>query len=81
MKYYQNESRFNGVYSRDNLSKLIKDGANVINLDEYAVVGTRWTALYVKNNETFIYWNIYFDTFGVEHISKMKLKNFEYKQI
>ena len=72
MKYYQ--SRFNGVYSRDNLSKLI-------NLDEYAVVGTHWTALYVKNNETFIYWNIYFDTFGVEHISKMKLKNFEYKQI
>ena len=24
-KYYQNESRFNGVYSRDNLPK-IKDG-------------------------------------------------------
>ena len=25
-KYYQNEPRFNGVYSRDNLSK-IKDGS------------------------------------------------------
>ena len=33
-KYYQNESRFNGVYSRNNLPKL-KDGAYVINLDEY----------------------------------------------
>ena len=25
-KYYQNELRFNGVYSRDNLPKNIKDG-------------------------------------------------------
>ena len=32
-KYYQNEPRFNGVYSIDNLPK-IKDGAYVINLDE-----------------------------------------------
>ena len=32
-KYYQNEPRFNGVYSRDNLLK-IKDGAYVVNLDE-----------------------------------------------
>ena len=33
----QNEGRFNGVYSRDNLPKTIKDGAYVINLDEYFV--------------------------------------------
>ena len=32
---YQNEPRFNGVYSRDNLSKM-KVGAYVINLDEYS---------------------------------------------
>ena len=25
-KYYQNEPRFNGVYSRDNLPNKIKDG-------------------------------------------------------
>ena len=37
MKYYENESRFNGVYSRDNLSK-IKDGAYVINLDEFLIL-------------------------------------------
>ena len=36
-KYYQNESRFNGVYSRDNLPK-IKNGAYVINLDEYLIL-------------------------------------------
>ena len=39
-KNYQNELRFNGVYSRKNLPKKIKDGAHVINLDEYADVGT-----------------------------------------
>ena len=39
MKYYENESGFNGVYSRDNLSK-IKDGAYIINLDEYSDIGT-----------------------------------------
>ena len=33
-KYYLNERKFNGVYSRNNLPK-IKDEAYVINLDEY----------------------------------------------
>ena len=39
-KYYNNESRFNGVFSRNNLPKKIKDGAYIINLDEDADVGT-----------------------------------------
>ena len=34
--YYQMEPRFIGVYSRDNLPDKIKDGAYVINLDEYS---------------------------------------------
>ena len=33
---YQNEPIFNGVFSRNNLPLKIKDGAYVINLDEYA---------------------------------------------
>ena len=33
-KYYKNEPRFNGVFSRNNLPKKIKDGTYVINLDE-----------------------------------------------
>ena len=37
-KYYQNEPRFNNVYSIDSLSK-IKDGVCVINLDEYSDIG------------------------------------------
>ena len=39
-KYYQNEPRFNGAYSRDNLPEKIKDGAYIINFDEYADVDT-----------------------------------------
>ena len=68
-KYYQNEPKFNGVYSRDNLPNKIKDGAYAINLDEYSDIGSHWIALYVKNNDI-----AYFDSFGVEHIPK-KLKN------
>ena len=68
-EYYQNEPRINGVFSRDNLSNNnnIKNGAYVINLDEY--LGTHWVALYV-NNKTITY----FDSFGVEHIPKEIMK-------
>ena len=62
-KYYQNEPRFNGVYSKCNLPKNIKNEAYVINLDEYADVGAHWIALYVLNFEI-----NFFDRFGVEHI-------------
>ena len=49
-KYYQNKPRFNGVYSRSNLPKKIKDGAYVINLDKYADVGPHWIALFCNRN-------------------------------
>ena len=62
-KYYKNESRFNGVYSRDK----IKDGAYVINLDGYSDIGTHWVTLYVQNNNNIV---IYFNSFGLEHIPK-----------
>ena len=68
-KYYENESRFNGVYSRDNLPNKIKDVAYVINLDEYSDIATHWVALYVKTDDI-----TYFDSFGVEHISKGIIK-------
>ena len=44
--YYQNEPRFNSVFSRKNLPKKIKDGAYIINLDEYADVGSHWIAFF-----------------------------------
>ena len=74
--YYQNEPRFNGVFSRDNLSNTIKNGAYVINLDEYHNIGTHWVALYVNNKTV-----TYFDSFGVKHIPKEILKSVDDKNI
>ena len=42
-KYYLQEPKLNGVYSRNNLPK-IKNGSYVINLHEYKSVGTHWIA-------------------------------------
>ena len=69
-KYYQNETKFNDVYSRDNLNEKIKDGAYIINPDEYCDIGTHWVALYVSNDDV-----TYFDSSGVEHIPK-EIKTF-----
>ena len=63
-KHYQNESKFNGVYSRNTLSK-INDEAYAINLDEYKSIGTHWIALCVNANNI-----LYFDSFEVEHTPK-----------
>ena len=45
------------------MPKTIKNGAYIINLDEYVDVGTHWIGLTAENNEV-----IYFDIFGVEHV-------------
>ena len=74
--YYQNEPRFNGVFSRDNLPNTIKNGAYVINLDEYRDIGTHWVALYVNNKTA-----TNFNSFGVEHISKEIIKFTDNKDI
>ena len=68
-KSYQNEPRFNGVCSRDNLPR-IRDGTYLINLDQYSDIGTHWIALYLQNNNV-----TYFDSFGVEHIPE-EIKTF-----
>ena len=75
-EYYQNEPRFNGVFSRDNLPNTIKNGAYVINLDEYHDIGTHWVALYVTNKTI-----IYFDSFRVEHIPREIMKFIARKKI
>ena len=69
-KYYKNKPRFNGVFSRNNLPKKIKDEGYVINLDEYADLGTHWIALFCNRTEI-----VYFDSFGVEHIPE-EIKKF-----
>ena len=68
-KYCQDEPKFNGVSSRNNLPK-IKAGTSVINLDEYKSVETHWIVLYVNvDNAT------YFHSFRVEYIPK-EIKKF-----
>ena len=52
------------------MPKTIKNGTYVINVYEYADVGTYWIALYAKNNEV-----IFFYSFGVEHVPK-EIKKF-----
>ena len=47
-KYYKYEPRFNGAFSKITLPKKIKDGVYIINLDEYADVGTHCIALFCK---------------------------------
>ena len=75
-EYYQNEPRFNGVFSRDNLGSTVKNGVYVINLDEDHDIGTHWVALCV-NNKTMTY----FDSFGVEHILREIMKFIARKKI
>ena len=74
-KYYQNELKFNGVYSKNNLSK-IKDGAYIINLDGYESIGTQWiNCMWMLKNLT------YLESSGVEHIAKEIRKSIENKNI
>ena len=63
-KHYDNKPKFNGVYSRNNLSK-IKDGTYIIHLNEYQSIGNHWIPLYVNAKIV-----IFFNSLGVEHISK-----------
>ena len=69
-KCYKNEPRFDVLFSRNNLPKKIKAGTYIINLGEYADVGTHWIALFCEKKEI-----VYFDSFGVEHISE-EIKEF-----
>ena len=54
----------------------IKNGAYVINFDEYHNIGTHWVASYVNNKTV-----TYFDSFGVEHIPKEIKKFIDNKNI
>ena len=69
-KYHQNEPKFNGVYSRNNLPK-IKDRAYLINFDKYESIETHYIALCVNgNNRWASYDATYFDSFVFEQTSE-----------
>ena len=84
-EYYKNEPRFNGVYSRDNLPKTIKNGPYMINLDEYEDLGTHWIALYIKIMKLFNLIVLVLNMFlkkskDLLDIKAQKQKYLEYKQ-
>ena len=63
-EFYQEEPRFNGVYSRDNQPR-IKDRAYVININEYSGIETHQIALNVQVNDV-----TYFDSFVIKYSPK-----------
>ena len=74
-KYYQNEPKLNGVYSRYDLPK-IKNGVYVANLAEYESIGTHWIPFFVNGvNVT------YCDRCRVENILKQIKKLIDNKNI
>jgi len=58
----ENNIPLNGIYSRDNIPKLLNDGWYIINLDRQNAIGTHWTTFYVSKSQP----NLYFDSFGFE---------------
>ena len=71
--YFKYESRFNGIFSRNNLPE-IKDGVYVINLDDKNGKGTHWVLLFINKNTT-----VYFDSFRIEYITQEILKKIKDK--
>ena len=63
-KYYQNESRFNGVYSRNN---------------EYESIGTHWITLYV-NTKNLTYFDSFGDKHIPKEIRKFTVNKTYYKE-
>ena len=49
---------------------IVRASSYVLNLDEYAEVGTHWIALFCRRSEI-----VYFDSFGVEHVPE-EIKKF-----
>ena len=67
IKCYQNEPKFNGIYSRNNLPK-VKNGAYVMNLDEGKSIEPRQVSLQVDDNGSSSYNTTYFDSLVLEYI-------------
>ena len=63
-KYYETDCTFNGVCPRDSLT-IKNDMVYLINLDEYAEIGTHCISLYVEDIEI-----IYFESLSVGHVPK-----------
>ena len=74
-KHFSHKPRFNGIFSRNNLSR-IKDGPYVINLDDKNSKATHWVSLFINRNTV-----VYFDSFGIEYIPQEVLNKIRDKSI
>ena len=74
-EYFNNEPRFNGVYSKDNLPR-IKDETFFINLNDKQSKGTHWISLFIHKNTV-----TYFDSFGIKYIPQDVLSKIKHKSI
>ena len=65
--YFNDEPRFNGVFSRNNLPR-IKDGAHVTNLDDEKSKVTQWFSLFSDINTA-----VFVDFFEAEYTPQKAL--------
>ena len=75
INYFKYNPRFNGVFSQNN-SPRIKDGANVINLNDKNIKGTHWVSLFIDRKLA-----VYFDSFGIEYIPQEVLNKIRDKSV
>ena len=69
-KYYQNEPKFNRIYSGNKLPKINQHFRNVTNLVKCKLIGTHWIPFYINDNNV-----IYFDNFGTDKKFKRIIGN------
>ena len=84
-RYYQNEPRFNGVFSKDNLPKKIKHGAYITNLHSMQVLVSTGLLYFVKKAKLFIWIVLVLSMFlkKLKNLSEIKTPKqtfFEYNQ-
>ena len=72
---FNNEPRFNGVFSRSNLPK-VKDGASAINLNDKKKLKEHIALLFIDRNTA-----VCFDSFEIEYIPLEVLKTIRDKSI
>ena len=73
-RYYQNEPKFNGISSRNNLPK-IKRAVDIINRDQYQSIGTHWIIFYMNAENL-----THFDSYRVAHFQKKFIENKRYNE-
>ena len=73
--YFKYESRFNSVFSKNNLPRK-NDGAYVIILDDTNSKRTHWFSLFINRNAV-----VYFDSFEIGYVSQEVLNKSKNKSI